>query len=94
LSSRCGRFTFARPLSSRCGRFTFALGAGELARLERAAGLEVACESGRVWITEERDAADLWLDAGQSVRLRGSGLALIEATDAARVRIEGSLARG
>ena len=69
-------------------RVTFALGAGELARLESGAGLEVACESGRVWITEERDASDVWLDAGQRVRLHGGGLALIEATRHARVRIE------
>jgi hypothetical protein len=73
-----------------CRRVTLALVAGELARLESAAGLEVACESGRVWITEERDASDVWLDAGQRVRLRGEGLALIEATRHARVRLERS----
>jgi hypothetical protein len=76
------------------GRLTLALGAGDLARLEGAAGLEVACESGRVWITEERDASDVWLDAGQSVRLHGRGVAVIEATRQARVRIGRALAPG
>jgi hypothetical protein len=77
-----------------CERCTLALGAGELARLESAAGLEVACESGRVWITEECHASDVWLDAGQRVRLHGEGLALIEATRRSRVRIERLPAHG
>jgi len=64
-----------------------ALARGELLRLDASCGLEVACDSGRVWITQERDARDLWLTAGQSVRLGGRGLALLEADRQARVRI-------
>jgi hypothetical protein len=73
--------------------FTLALCAGELMRLEGAASFQVACVSGRVWITEERDARDLWLEAGESVRLSGRGLALLEATRHARVRIAEGFSR-
>jgi len=63
------------------------LAAGEVMRLAGLAGVEVACESGHVWITEEREFHDLWLGAGQSVRLANDGLAILEATQAARVRL-------
>ena len=63
------------------------LPAGKLLRLEDARGVEVACDSGRVWITEERSLDDVWLGAGQSVRLARTGLAILEATQAARIRI-------
>jgi hypothetical protein len=63
------------------------LGAGEVLRLVDPEGIEVACDAGRVWITEERGLDDLWLRAGQSVRLTRRGLALLEATRAARIRI-------
>jgi hypothetical protein len=63
------------------------LGAGEVLRLDDAEGVEVACDAGRVWITEERGLDDVWLRAGQSVRLARRGLTVMEATQAARVRI-------
>jgi Protein of unknown function (DUF2917) len=63
------------------------LPAGQLLRLEDAQGVEVACDSGRVWITEERSLDDVWLGAGQSVRLARAGLAILEATQAARIRL-------
>jgi hypothetical protein len=63
------------------------LAAGEVLRLDDAEGVEVACDSGRVWITEERGRDDVWLRAGQSVRLARRGLAIMEATQAARIRI-------
>ena len=65
------------------------LAAGEVLRLEPARGLEVACEAGHLWITEESLADDVWLAAGQRVRLVGSGLAVLEAKGAARLRIAG-----
>jgi Protein of unknown function (DUF2917) len=61
--------------------------AGELLRLDDPRGVEVACDAGRVWITEERGLDDFWLQAGQSVRLTRRGLAILEATRPARVRI-------
>ena len=62
------------------------LGAGEVMCLDNAEGVEVLCDAGRVWITEERGLDDVWLRAGQSVRLARRGLAVLEATQAARVR--------
>jgi len=63
------------------------LSAGELLRLDDPAGIEVACDAGRVWITEERGLDDFWLVPGDSVRLTRRGLAILEATQSARVRI-------
>lgn len=63
------------------------LAAGEILRIESARGLEVRCESGHLWITEEAQPDDVWLAPGQRVRLVGAGLALLEAKGAARLRI-------
>lgn len=68
------------------------LAAGEILRLEAPRGLVVACESGHVWITEESQPDDVWLAAGQRVRLVGDGLALLEAKGAACLRISGARA--
>lgn len=67
-----------------------ALRAGELLRLDAARGVEVEVEAGRVWITEEARGEDVWLGAGQRVRLGGRGLALVEAQHASRVRLVGA----
>ena len=64
-----------------------ALAAGEILRIESPCGLEVCCESGYLWITEEAQPDDVWLAPGQRVRLVGAGLALLEAKGAARLRI-------
>ena len=63
------------------------LSAGQLMRLDNPEGVEVACEAGRLWITEERGTDDLWLLPGDRVRLTRRGLAIVEATQPARVRI-------
>ena len=67
---------------------SLALARGELVRLDAGRGVDVSCESGRIWITQERDPRDLWLSAGESVHLSGDGLALLEADRHAHVRIE------
>jgi hypothetical protein len=67
-----------------------ALAAGEVMRLDAPRGLEVRCESGHLWITEEAQADDVWLGPGQRVRLVGDGLALLEAKGPARLRIAGN----
>jgi len=64
-----------------------ALASGELVRIESPRGLVVACESGHLWITEEAQPDDVWLAAGQRVRLVGDGLAVVEAKGGARLRI-------
>ena len=65
------------------------LAAGEVLRIAAPRGLEVACESGHLWITEEGMPDDVWLAAGQRVRLVGDGLALLEAKGDVRLRVEG-----
>jgi hypothetical protein len=68
--------------------FHLALAAGELLKLEGPSGLQVTCEAGHLWITEEAQPDDVWLAAGQRVRLVGHGLAVLEAKGAARLRID------
>ena len=67
---------------------TIPLAAGALLRLDSPRGLQVTCEAGHLWITEESQPEDVWLAAGQRVRLVGDGLAVLEAKGNARLRIE------
>jgi hypothetical protein len=69
-----------------------ALGAGELLRLPAPRGMEVVCEAGHLWITEEAQPVDVWLAAGQRVCLVGSGVAVVEAKGEARFTIAESCA--
>jgi uncharacterized protein (DUF2345 family) len=64
-----------------------ALAAGETLRLTAPRGLEVTCEAGHLWITEEAQPDDVWLAAGQRVRLVGEGLAVVEAKGPSRFSI-------
>ena len=70
------------------------LAPGEILRLEAPRGLVVACDSGHLWITEESQPEDVWLAAGQRVRLVGDGLALLEAKGDACLRICGARVSG
>lgn len=63
------------------------LAPGEIVKLRGARGAVVTCEAGHLWITEEAQPDDVWLAAGQRVRLVGEGLAVLEAKGSARVRI-------
>lgn len=70
------------------------LGSGELClrhgdplRLVRAAGLRIECLAGEIWITVAGEAADIFLMAGDSYRIAGQGLALIESIGDGRVRL-------
>jgi hypothetical protein len=49
---------------------TLTVKAGESLVLEDAAGLDIACRSGCVWITQLGDSRDIVLKPGQSVLLR------------------------
>ena len=68
---------------------SWTLAAGEVLRLTHPRGLEVACDSGQLWITEEAQPDDVWLAAGQRVRLVGDGLAVLEAKGTAEFRVLG-----
>ena len=66
---------------------TVALASGDLLRLQAPRGLEVKVEAGHLWITEQDQRDDVWLAAGQRVRLVGDGLAVLEAKGDARFSI-------
>lgn len=65
------------------------LAPGAVMRIARARGIEVACEAGHLWITEEGQPCDVWLAAGQRVTLVGDGLAVLEAKGEARLTLAG-----
>jgi hypothetical protein len=67
---------------------TVALPAGALLKLRSPRGIQVTLESGQLWITEEDQPDDVWLAAGQRVRLVGDGLAVLEAKGDARLRLD------
>ena len=59
------------------------LGRGEIIDMRDAAGHTVFAHEGFLWITEENSGRDVLLRPGQSFRLAGPGLAIVEAfTDA------------
>jgi hypothetical protein len=68
--SRSGAAIGAGPVSMQ-------LAAGQELRLHDAAGWTVACSHGSLWITQEADTRDLFLDTGGSFVLDRPGLALI-----------------
>lgn len=61
------------------------LAKGALLKLRDAQGRGVAVRSGCLWITQEGDPRDLFVGAGQSVRLDRGGLVVIEALADARL---------
>ena len=58
--------------------YEFQLADGQALRIARACGIEIRCVTGTLWLTEAGDGTDHFLLAGQSYRLRGNGLALVE----------------
>lgn len=50
----------------------------------RKGGLRLTCCEGRLWLTREGDARDTVLEAGDSVRLDGPGLVVVQALRPAR----------
>ena len=59
-------------------------------RLMSARGVRIICTAGRVWLTVEGEAGDVFLAAGESHLIRGRGLALLEAIGSGRVRFQKS----
>ncbi len=74
--------------------FEASLASGQVLRIESPRGLEVRCEAGHLWITEEAQPDDVWLAAGQRVRLVGEGLAVLEAKGGARLQVVRAAATG
>lgn len=51
-------------------------------------GARIACRAGRVWITQDRDAADVLLAAGQFFTLDRNGIAVIQALSSAEIVLD------
>ena len=60
----------------------------QVLRIPHGAGTRVACLTGAVWVTEENDAHDLFLERGESLRLAQPGTALVYALEPASVLLE------
>lgn len=61
------------------------LPASELLVVEHAYGRVVECRGGWVWITQENDARDVVLGAGQQFRFDRLGKAVVQSLERARV---------
>ncbi len=57
------------------------------------AAVKVKCLTGTVWLTSSAQAGDVFLQAGESFTLDGSGLALIEGLGDARVVLQPPVSR-
>lgn len=68
-------------------RFSMELGSGQGLRLHDAAGWTVACLRGSIWLTQEADTRDVFLDAGDRFTLDRAGLALMLARQNAAVEL-------
>ena len=64
------------------------LASGRPLRLTRARGRRVTCERGRVWITAPGEPGDIFLSRGQSWKIPGHGLVLVEAEPHAVVTLD------
>ena len=69
------------PISAR-------LVAGQDLRLQDAAGWTVACSRGSVWLTQEADTRDVFLEGGERFTLDRPGLALVLAREESIVAIQ------
>ena len=61
---------------------------GRFLRVVDGAGSTLTAHAGSVWVTEEDSPRDVVLRAGQSLRLRRRGVALVEAFSDAAISFE------
>lgn len=66
---------------------TINLQRGQFLRVVDGAGSTLTAHGGAVWITEENSARDVVLGEGRSMRLRRSGVALVEAFSDASISL-------
>jgi hypothetical protein len=60
------------------------LSRGSLQRIEDGKGTLVQCLGGTLWLTQEYDARDIVLEAGDEVRIERNGLSILTALRDAR----------
>jgi hypothetical protein len=68
-------------------RAVITLETGQSLRVARGARVEIACRSGVVWITQERDIRDLFVAHGERLTIAPRGLALVTALEHAQVDV-------
>jgi hypothetical protein len=73
--------------------FRVRLTAGQELQLHEVAGWTVVCRSGVVWITQETDARDIFLNGGEGFALDRGGLAIVRACRDAMVAIRAPAGR-
>jgi hypothetical protein len=89
----------ARDVAPTSTRFTRPIATHEIARnkildVKQPLGVTIECLDGSVWVTLDGDSRDVVLDAGQSFVVDRDQRTLLQALDAARVRlIEPALAQ-
>ena len=69
-------------------KFVVELEQGDLLPLDRAKGVRVSCVDGTLWLTEERGAADVVLQPGQSYEVEATGRTLVQAMNRSRVAVQ------
>lgn len=66
----------------------------QLIALRDARGVQVSCLDGALWITQEKMAADVVLEAGQSSVIDTPGLTLVMAVRPSTLRLQERVSRG
>jgi hypothetical protein len=69
-------------------KFVVELEQGDLLPLDSAKGVRISCVEGSLWLTEERGAADVVLQPGQSYEVEATGRTLVQAMSRSRVAVE------
>lgn len=68
-------------------KFVVELAQGGVLPLDNAAGVQVSSLEGSLWLTEERGAGDVILEAGESYQVETKGRTLVQAMSPARVAV-------
>lgn len=56
-------------------------------RIDGAHGMKVRVEDGSAWLTQDKDAADYVMQAGDAVELNGKGTTLVTTFDSCRLTL-------
>jgi len=81
------RKTWTEPFDARLVAGGLSMARGDLIGIRGGRGALVFAESGTVWLTQDHDARDVVLEAGEWFRLDRDGMALVQAHRAATVTI-------
>jgi hypothetical protein len=75
------------------GQWTVGLERDKLIKLRDANGVRISCLDGALWITQEKSAADVVLEARQSVVIDRPGLTLVMALRTSTLRLHARASR-